>query len=481
MSFFSKILDKTKDLLGIQKNEKPKIEEPSVIHPDELPLDAVQPLPSGIFYDHNDLLEETDAKKIIDDFELKHPWACELFKSDIAKIKDNSDNVDLLTDYWKNCKDKVDLYNGCIRDVIVINYIRSHISVKLKPEVVFEVQSTVQENIELIKDLIPYVIKLFIYDCKKVVFDTLEFLHFCKKEIGISKKSIADDFVNKIAMGVTQRIREMLADNFSEEKTSVEFDDKVLCKELVDIASIAKKYNKLCKSNRNISFTLDDIVGDEYRMDLSNHIDKVISRYENRHLVDKIKDYALILWYVLRFFYSIFFGAGFLYLIWLGKNLDNWGNNIDSFFIKAGDLLSPQGSQSASQLIAPMLAAALSKVTIILVVLGAAAVLVYFAYRVYSVRNKLSDIVNLNISMYAASLLDISVYKSTDKLVHDISLEVQHILDIPSTSLINSATRNGDNQNDGRLDDRVIAIYIERVSELQTLCERLIATAHKRQ
>lgn len=482
MGFFSKLFDKTKEIFGGNKNVKPEIEHETTINNSQENLQEVVVSDDiDIYSSNNIVVEETDTKKIIHDFKLKHPGACELFKNEIARIEQNADNLDLLLEYWHKCNYKVDLYSNSIKDIFIITHIRSLVSVKLRPEVIFMVQGAVQDHIDLIKDLIPYVIKLFIYDCKKIIFNVLEFFHICKKDIEISSKSIADDFVNKMAIGITQRIREIFASHFSKEDVHLELVNDTPCKELKEIVRISDKYKDICSDCQQIKFSLDDIVGDEYRVDLSNHIDRVIARYENRHIVDKIKDYILILWYVFRFFYSIFFGAGFLYIIWLGKNLDNWWQNIDAFFLRASKILDHNGTESASELIAPMVAAAVSKITLILIVLSAAVVLVYFVYRLYSVRNKLSDIVNLNISMYAASLLDISVYKSTDNLIRDIRLGIQNLLEIPGPALLKTSDSQNEDFSGRAVDDRAVALYIERVKELQVLCERLMACARKKQ
>lgn len=482
MGFFSKLFDKTKELFGGNKDAKPEIERENSLNSSlEEQKEIIVPHDIDTYSSNSIVVEDTDAKKIINDFKLKHPGACELFQNEITRIEQEADNLDLLLEYLHKCNYKVDLYSNSIKDIFIITHIRSLISVKLRPEVIFMVQGAVQDHIDLIKDLIPYVIKLFIYDCKKIIFNILEFFHICKKDIEISPKSIADDFVNKMATGITQRIREIFASHFSKDDIHLELVNDTPCKELKEIVRISDKYKDICSEIKEIRFSLDDIVGDEYRVDLSNHIDRVISRYENRHIVDKIKDYIIILWYVLRFFYSIFFGAGFLYIIWLGKNLDSWWTNIDAFFLKAGNIMDYNGTESASELIAPMVAAAVSKITLILIVLGAAVVLVYFGYRLNSVRNKLSDIVNLNISMYAASLLDISVYKSTDNLIRDIRLGIQILLEVPGSALLQASDSPKEDFSGRVVDDRAVALYIERVKELRVLCERLMACARKKQ
>ena len=475
MSFLSDIYNKAKDLLqSLGREEKIILPPEEDMELDEAPVEIVT-APVEVLPPEGSN-EETDAEKILADFTIKHPAACEIFKEDIQNITEHRDDLDFIRAYGKKCDFKLELYANYINDVVEIGYVRTHVIARLKPEVIFEVQETVKENIELVKDLIPYVIRLFIYDCKILVTKLCKFflVDDKQKDLKVKRKSIADDFVKKISAGITSHIKEMLVEDFAKKELEVASPGY--------IAALVNKYDELMHRTGKLSYTAEHIINPDFEEKLSEQIDKVISRYENRHLVDKIKDYGLILWYVLRFFYSLFFGAGFLYLLWLGKNLDKLGEGIDQFIRNLDAVLEHEGGMP-SDLIAPVFAAALSKITILLVILGILSVFVYFAYRVYTVRNKLSDIVSLNISMYAASLLEISILQSTSKLIYDLGMEVQQLLEMPQHK--NLVKKNAGSKSkrelwpEASLEDAKIVNHIERVREMKTLSERLIACLAK--
>ncbi|MDO4178141.1 MAG: hypothetical protein Q4D21_03030 [Phascolarctobacterium sp.] len=472
MDFFSKL----KDFLGFKNKEKVQTEKPTTPKEVDTQTESTSIIPAEVLPPEDVKLPEgTNADKVLEDFELMHPAACIRFKQEFALIKERKNDVEYLRKCCDNCKENISLYNDCLNYCAKIRLNSSQIISKFRPEIIFEVQGTVQENIDLNKDLIPYVIQLFLYDCKRLVFRIFEFFHRKAEdeEFASRRQSIADGFVNKIANAIKQRIEDILNKKFKSDQAVQENESINSSKELLELAQIAKEISKKC-SSPNLDYTVKDILDEKFQDELSKQISQVISRYENRHMVDKIKDYLQIIWYVLRFFYSIFFGAGFLYIIWLGKNIENIGQTVDEIFRGAVKILDQSG-ESPSAFIVPMFASVLSKITIVLTILAVLAVIVYFVYRVFSVRNKLRDIVTLNISMYAASLLEINVLQSTEKLVQEIKKAVYKQLKAQQSKYL-LATRDKGNSDEGPRENE-IAAYIGQVKELLILYERLIACA----